>query len=61
MYIYIVKINLRNLKNVMTQKEKLEREGMCRNVWVKLEREGMCRNVWVKLEREGVCRNVWIN
>ena len=27
MYIYIVKINLRNLKNVMTQKVKLEREG----------------------------------
>ena len=25
MYIYIVKINLRNLKNVMTQKVKLER------------------------------------
>ena len=34
MYIYIVKINLRNLKNVMTQKVKLEREGVCRNVCV---------------------------
>ena len=34
MYIYIVKINLRNLKNVMTQKVKLEREGVCRNVWI---------------------------
>ena len=32
MYIYIVKINLRNLKNVMTQKVKLERECVCRNV-----------------------------
>ena len=30
MYIYIVKINLRNLKNVMTQKVKLEREGVCK-------------------------------
>ena len=30
MYIYIVKINLRNLKNVMAQKVKLEREGMCK-------------------------------
>ena len=32
MYIYIVKINLRNLKNVMTQKVKLEREDVCRDV-----------------------------
>ena len=37
MYIYIVKINLRNLKNVMTQKVKSEREGVCRNVWVNLK------------------------
>ena len=34
MYIYIVKINLRNLKNVMTQKVKLEREGTLeKRVW----------------------------
>ena len=31
MYIYTVKIKLRNLKNIMTQKVKLEREGACRN------------------------------
>ena len=32
MFIHIVKVNLRNLKNVMIQKTKLERQGVCRNV-----------------------------
>ena len=32
MYIYVVKINPRNLKNIMTQKVKLEREGVYRNL-----------------------------